>query len=97
MPETEQFIALAGASAHCAGRPHIGTLMRWAIKGVGPNHIKLETWKVGGRRYTTREAIDRFVARLSGTAAEAAVLSGRRAESVARDERELDADGITAV
>lgn len=59
---------LSQASPHVTGRPHVATLLRWALKGVGPGHVKLETWKVGGRRYTNRDAISRFVARLNGAA-----------------------------
>lgn len=39
------------------------TVHRWAMKGLGG--IRLESFKVGGRRHTTQEAFTRFVARSS--------------------------------
>jgi len=94
MAEFNQFIALLKAAAYFPNRPHAGTLMRWALKGVGPSRVKLQTWKVGGRRYTTRDAIDRFVAQLSCEAVTTAAMSEQRAEELARAEESLDADGI---
>jgi hypothetical protein len=42
------------------GRPHQNTLRRWANKGV--NGVRLETFRLGGKLLTTREACERFVA-----------------------------------
>lgn len=44
-------------------RPSVPTLWRWALRGL--RGVRLETIKVGGRRYTTFEAIDRFASRLT--------------------------------
>lgn len=44
-------------------RPSVPTLWRWALKGL--QGVRLETIKIGGRRYTSFEAIDRFAARLT--------------------------------
>ncbi|MFN0137998.1 MAG: DUF1580 domain-containing protein [Phycisphaerae bacterium] len=41
------------------------TAWRWALRGV--RGVKLESHVVGGRRFTTREACDRFLARLNGS------------------------------
>lgn len=38
---------------------NITTLWRWMTHGA--NGIKLESFMIGGRRYTTREALSRFV------------------------------------
>ena len=46
------------------GRPAIQTVWRWIREGVpGPNgeRIKLDSFKVAGRRFVTRDAIDEFV------------------------------------
>ena len=43
--------------------PSLATIWRWSLKGL--RGVRLETIKVGGRRYTTLEAIDRFSARLT--------------------------------
>jgi hypothetical protein len=44
--------------------PSAATMWRWALKGV--DGVKLHTTKIGGRRYTTAEDLDLFVARLNG-------------------------------
>lgn len=47
------------------GRPAIQTVWRWIREGVpGPNgeRIKLDSFKVAGRRFVTRDAIEAFVA-----------------------------------
>ena len=64
------------------------TCWRWTRKGI--NGIKLETWRVGGRVYSTREAFDRFV-RESTAAAERAPsesksMPGRSTASTQRPE-----------
>lgn len=77
-----------------AGKPtHVATLFRWAQ--VGCKGVKLETLQVGGCRCTTRAALSRFFARLSGNdPAPAARTSSRRDREVARAEAELKAAGI---
>jgi hypothetical protein len=46
-------------------RLHAKTWMRWALRGVGSPRVKLRTWKLGGRRYTNRHAIEQFLAELN--------------------------------
>lgn len=43
--------------------PSVPTLWRWSLHRL--QGIQLETVKIGGRRYTSFEAIDRFAARLT--------------------------------
>lgn len=45
-------------------RLHISAVYRWALRGM--KNIRLETVKIGGTTYTSREAIQRFSERLSG-------------------------------
>jgi len=49
---------------------NIATVYRWVRPGAtvkgGTERIKLEVWKVGGRSYTTVQAIRRFIKRLNG-------------------------------
>ncbi|MEI7688432.1 MAG: DUF1580 domain-containing protein [Planctomycetota bacterium] len=68
MDENEQLFPLleAGKYFPSPSRPHYGTIMRWAMHGVGNPRVRLQTKKLGGRRYTSREAIFRFAAILSG-------------------------------
>lgn len=45
-------------------RLHISAVYRWTLRGV--KGVRLETVKIGGTAYTSREAIQRFSERLSG-------------------------------
>ena len=47
-------------SGHVAreNRKHVSTVWRWVLRGVKGH--RLESFLVGGRRYTTREAVGRF-------------------------------------
>ena len=45
---------------------HVCTVHRWRLRGV--KGIKLETTRVGGRRYTTAEWLDRFHAAVTAAA-----------------------------
>ena len=51
--------------ARFPGDPHISTRHRWRLRGV--RGVKLETFLCGGRRFTTNEAIGRFIAHLNGS------------------------------
>jgi hypothetical protein len=56
----EQPLSLAEAVKMIPGRPSLSTVWRWTSRRKDP----LETFVVGGgRRFTTREAIARFIAR----------------------------------
>jgi hypothetical protein len=52
-------ISFHQAPKHIPGRPHVSTLHRWRLKGTRGR--RLETFLVGGRRFTTVEAIHRFL------------------------------------
>jgi hypothetical protein len=60
-------IPLAQLSAELPHRPHASTLARWATRGI--RGIRLETWMLGGRRCTTRDAVDRFIRATSAAGA----------------------------
>jgi hypothetical protein len=61
----ESLVSIPDSCRIIPGRPHLATVYRWFTKGVRGG-IKLETVLVGGRRFTSREAVQRFVDRLSG-------------------------------
>jgi hypothetical protein len=44
--------------------PHAETVSRWARKGC--RGVRLETVMLGGRRYSSAEAVNRFISQLSG-------------------------------
>lgn len=88
---SERLIRFCEASKHIPGRPHVSALYRWLKHPVHP----IETVLVGGRRWTSVEAIERFVARCSGEAVEApAATSARRHREIADAEKRLDAAGV---
>jgi Protein of unknown function (DUF1580) len=86
----ENHFPLSGGKDRIASHPSPATLYRWALKGI--RGVKLETVMMGGRRYTSDEAVDRFFARLSQPqAASTAAPSKLRAEQIARAGRRADA------
>lgn len=57
---TETLVNFQHAGRHIPGNPALCTLHRWRLSGV--RKTKLETLLVGGIRYTSVEAISRFIA-----------------------------------
>jgi hypothetical protein len=91
---SEHLRLLTKASADVPGSPHTSTVIRWALRGL--RGVRLETILVGGRRYTSVEAIERFLERLNEPSiAPVPSVSRSRQEDIARANRQLDADGIT--
>lgn len=77
------------------GKPiHVATIYRWSSpSGVGG--VQLETVKIGGVRYTSAEALERFIERC--TAGDPDVLSQTsrtRQRQIATAERQLEEAGI---
>lgn len=89
----EQLRLLTKASADIPGRPHVSTLIRWALRWV--KGIRLDTVLVGGRRFTSIEAIERFLARLNepGTVKRFDD-STKRQRQIAEVAQQLDVEGI---
>jgi hypothetical protein len=73
---------------------HASTAARWALRGVGNPKVRIETLKIGGRRYVTKAAVDRFVARLTGGEAVAVAATAERRREYQRAEHEMDEEGI---
>ena len=89
--ETERIIPIRQVHKHCPGSPHLSAIYRWTKRAKDP----LETIKVGGRRYTSIEAIHRFIRRCSGEEQSVtSELSARRKREIEQAQRELAADGI---
>jgi len=64
--QVENMISLVEAARSLPGRPHASSLYRWCRKGV--RGVKLQTWLVGGRRYTTIAALEQFIAATTAAA-----------------------------
>ena len=58
------FVLLSKAGRLLPTNPSAATLWRWALRGV--DGVKLETFKIGGRRYTSPDSVEKFVSRLNG-------------------------------
>jgi hypothetical protein len=81
--QTEHTFLLSKSGDNVCSHPSPATSYRWALKGL--RGVKLETVMLGGRRYTSREAVTRFFNRLSQ--AQAAATPGpsqQRVEQIAR-------------
>ncbi len=73
----------------------IPTTWRWAQRGV--RGVKIETFAIGGRRYTTTEAFQRFVEATTAAAqgvTPAARTNRQREAAIAKAEAELDMLGV---
>lgn len=94
--EDERLLKLAKAAKTLPGNPASSTLFRWASRGI--RGVRLETCLIGGVRYTSREAIQRFVdaTTCAGEGQPDAMSQTRRAREadVRRDERYLASEGI---
>lgn len=83
--QTEELLTLEQARQLFPRPPHLSTLWRWALEGV--RGAKLETLVAGGRRYTSREAISRFVVRTTRLSGTESPLSDSRHRTQKRRER----------
>jgi hypothetical protein len=59
----ERTLTLRQAAALLPGNPNRSTIHRWTHHGV--RGVRLATILVGGRRFTTRDAIEEFISTLS--------------------------------
>ena len=92
---TEKLVSLPGATRLLPGRPHISTLWRWATRGV--RSVRLETTLIGGRRYTSHEALERFIDRTTGSIGSAGghpQLPSARMSAIKKAKEELANDGF---
>jgi hypothetical protein len=87
---TMQAAAAYWAKITGAPRPHRGTLIRWATKGV--RGLRLEAEPLAGRWYTTTDAVEEFHRRMVEPVAVGAAHAGTstRAAQMVRAVDELD-------
>lgn len=88
----ETLLTMAEASALLPGRPSLCALWRWRSRGVRGR--KLETIIVGGRPYTSIEAIARFARHEGGTDELPVRTPAARERAIRKADRELADDGI---
>jgi plasmid stabilization system protein ParE len=87
---SEEIIKLSNAPKFIPGRPHIATIYRWIARPDGA----LETIKVGGRIFTSVEAIQRFADRCTHPTPTQTRTPKQRQRDIDRAEAELAAAGI---
>lgn len=91
----EQRLSLTQAARRLGVNP--STTWRWALNGV--RGVNLETISVGAKRFTTEEAVERFVAATTAVAAHGPMPSvartpRQREHAIDRAEGELARQGI---
>ena len=79
--ETEHLLSMTQAAKTLPGKPDVATLWRWRTAGC--RGVKLETMLYGGRRYTSSEAIRRFLNAINGDP----IRSGTPPSAIARSAR----------
>ena len=90
-PASETLIPLRSAPKHVPGRPHISTLWRWTRREPNP----LAVVRVGGRVFTSIEAISRFISEGNpGNPSPTRTIDLRRRE-IERARRDLEAAGFS--
>lgn len=80
--------------SHLARRQDVSptTVWRWTTRGVS-GHV-LESFNVGGKRFTTEEAFQRWIIAQNGGPQPTPGYSKRREREIAAAERELKKRGI---
>lgn len=92
---SESPVTVTQAAKLFPNRPHVASVWRWILNGL--NGINLESVKIGGRRYTSREAIQRFIERTTALADQKEVpvrCARQRTSAVDAAESELSKEGI---
>ena len=88
----EELLTLSEAAALLPGRPSIPTIWRWRIRGVKGR--RLESVAIGGKVFTSREALARFARHLGGSDAPIIRSPHQRERAIRCAEKELADDGI---
>jgi hypothetical protein len=92
--EKERLLSMTEASKLLPGRPNVATLWRWRTTGC--RGIKLESMLSGGRRYTSVEALRRFLEQVTEAADGPFIrprTSQQRESDIRRAEKELSEAG----
>ena len=88
----ETLLTLAQATKFLGGRPSVATLWRWRTRGVRGR--RLESLNLGGKVFTSLEALQRFAEQSDDDAGPTLRSPARRARDIAEAERFLEEEGI---
>lgn len=89
---SERLMTLHEAAALLPGRPSVATLWRWRTKGARGR--RLESVALGGKVFTSAEAIQRFASQQGGVDAPTSRTTKQRERDISSAERELADAGI---
>ena len=89
---SEKLLTLPEAAALLPGRPSVATLWRWRTRGA--HGRRLESLVLGGKVFTSAEAIQRFAEQRGGADQPAIRTPAARERSIRKAEAELKAAGI---
>lgn len=88
----EDCISLSDAASWLPGKPSLSTILRWSQRGY--HGVRLEAFRRAGKMYTSREALERFFAKINAPSpVEAKPLQRRQREQEAA-EAEAEAEGL---
>ena len=90
--QSESLISMAQVGARIPGRPSACTIWRWATRGIRGR--VLETIILGGRRYTSVQALQRFGVQGRQVDGPGIRTPAVRQKAIQRAEHELRALGI---
>ncbi len=91
--QRETIVSISEAPRHVPGRPSVQTLWRWVLSGTRAG--KLESCLIGGRRFTSVEAIQRFAEQSTAAAdTPSARTSRQRERAIEQAERACEQAGI---
>jgi hypothetical protein len=94
--KAETLLTFHAAANSLPTKPHISTIHRWRLRGI--RGVKLDSVLVGGVRYTSDEALQRFfectTAVADGREAAPTRTSAQRKKAIEAAERELQEAGI---
>jgi hypothetical protein len=88
----EKLLTLSQAASLLPGRPSVATLWRWRTKGARGR--RLESVLIGGKVFTSAEAIQRFACQQGGAEPQQLRSPTRRERDIRRAEEELADSGI---
>lgn len=92
--QREHLLTINQAARRLPNQPHPSTVWRWVLTGLSGG-AKLESVKIGGKRYTSVEAVDRFIAGATAAGEPVPPRSPcQRERDIARAERELEDQGV---
>ena len=60
---TEDLISLPEAARELPTNPHVSAIYRWCNRGI--RGVRLESIKIGGKMFTSRQSLTRFIQRTS--------------------------------